>query len=67
MDHWWTSSENYKKDILFIIQGSTPSQIAKKFTEEGIMNPTEYHQSLGMKTQNPISEVKTLLVSNNSN
>ena len=47
-----------KRIFSLFIQGSTPSQIAKKFTEEGIMNPTEYHQSLGMKTQNPISEVK---------
>ena len=34
------------------------AKIAKKFTEEGIMNPTEYHQSLGIKTQNPPTEVK---------
>ena len=47
-----------KRIFTLFIQGSTPSQIAKKFTEEGIMNPTEYHQSLGMKTQNPLSEVK---------
>ena len=47
-----------KRIFSLFIQGSTPSQIAKKFTEEGIMNPTEYHQSLGMKTQNPLSEVK---------
>ena len=43
-----------KRIFSLFIQGSTPSQIAKKFTEEGIMNPTEYLQSLGLKTQNPI-------------
>ncbi len=47
-----------KRIFSLFIQGSTPSRIAKKFTEEVIMNPTEYHQSLGMKTQNPLSEVK---------
>lgn len=47
-----------KKVFSLFIQGFSPSQIAKKFTEEGIMNPTEYHQSLGMKTQNPPTEVK---------
>ena len=47
-----------KRVFALFIQGFSPSQIAKKFTEEGIMNPTEYHQSLGMKTQNPLSEVK---------
>ena len=47
-----------KRIFSSFIQGSTPSQIAKKFTEEGIMNSTEYHQSLGMKTQNPLSKVK---------
>ena len=52
------ASKIIKRIFSLFIQGSTPSQIAKKFTEEGIMNPTEYHQSLGMKTQNPLSEVK---------
>ena len=52
------SAKIIKRIFSLFIQGSTPSQIAKKFTEEGIMNPTEYHQSLGMKTQNPLSEVK---------
>ena len=47
-----------KRIFSLFIQGFSPAQIARKLTEEGIMNPTEYHQSLGMKTQNPLSEVK---------
>ena len=52
------ASKVVKKIFSLFIQGLSASQIAKQFVKEGIMNPTEYHQSLGMKTQNFPTEVK---------
>ena len=52
------ASKVVKKIFSLFIQGWSASQIAKQFVKEGIMNPTEYHQSLGMKTQNFPTEVK---------
>ena len=52
------ASKVVKKIFSLFIQGLSTSQIAKQFVKEGIMNPTEYHQSLGMKTQNFPTEVK---------
>ena len=53
-----SASKVVKKIFSLFIQGLSASQIAKQFVKEGIMNPTEYHQSLGMKTQNFPTEVK---------
>ena len=53
-----SASKVVKKIFSLFIQGLSASQIAKQFIKEGIMNPTEYHQSLGMKTQNFPTEVK---------
>ncbi len=52
------ASKVVKRIFSLFIQGLSASQIAKQFVEEGIMNPTEYRQSLGMKTQNFPTEVK---------
>ena len=52
------ASKVIKRIFSLFIQGLSASQIAKQFIKEGIMNPTEYHQSLGMKTQNFPTEVK---------
>lgn len=52
------ASKVVKKIFSLFIQGWSASQIAKQFVKEGIMNPTEYHQSLGMKTHNFPTEVK---------
>ena len=47
-----------KKVFSLFIQGMSPSQIAKEFTKQGIMNPTEYYRSLGRNTQNPPTQVE---------
>ncbi len=52
------ASKVVKRIFSLFIQGLSASQIAKQFVKEGIMNPTEYRQSLGMKTQNFPTEVK---------
>ena len=52
------ASKVVKRIFSLFIQGLSASQIAKQFIKEGIMNPTEYRQSLGMKTQNFPTEVK---------
>ncbi len=52
------ASKVVKRIFTLFIQGLSASQIAKQFIKEGIMNPTEYRQSLGMKTQNFPTEVK---------
>lgn len=52
------ASKVVKKIFSLFIQGLSASQIARQFIKEGIMNPTEYRQSLGMKTQNFPTEIK---------
>ena len=52
------ASKVVKKIFSLVIHGWSASPIANQFVKEGIMNPTEYHQSLGMKTQNFPTEVK---------
>ena len=52
------ASKVVKRIFSLFIQGLSASQIAKQFIKEGIMNPTEYRRSLGMKTQNFLTEVK---------
>lgn len=52
------ASKVVKRIFSLFIQGFSASQIAKQFVKEGIMNPTEYRQSLGIKTQNSLTEVK---------
>ncbi len=52
------ASKVVKRIFSLFIQGLSASQIAKQFVKEGIMNPTEYRQSLGIKTQNFPTEVK---------